>query len=742
MKLRGFAAFIAWLLLSVAALAVTPQFWENFTQEDLLLGDLDHMSLTPEGALFLSPACDMIFDTGEPYIFSMVRDGKGDLYVGTGDSGKVFEVDPQGNGSLFFQADEINVSAMALDGAGDLYVGTSPDGKVYKVTAPNQATEFFDPKEKYIWSLLFDDSGNLYVGTGGGGLVYKVAPNGEKSLFYTCADTHVICLNFDAEGNLLAGTSPSGLLVKISSEGKGFTLLDTPMQEVHSIVFDANGGIYATALSSSAVSAKSSAATAKVETTPELIPTLTVVAADSVTGRGSVSTTVPVSESTSKPPETTSAVYRISKEGSAETIYFSKTQTVFDSVAGKDGSLLLATGPKGRLLSLDSDGKVTVLSDTPEERLTRMVADGDTVYAGGSSQGKVFKLLPERAPSGAYQSKILDAGKNASWGKIFWNVTDNGKTRFEFFTRTGNTEKIDHSWSDWSQAYSGPGQQISSPAARFLQWRAVAKRNASGADIPPDLLGDIRIAYLQKNLRPQVTKIEVLPYGIEFQRQPTLNIGGVSLVAQAATPDGRSFNAPRERGKNNLNPVPQQVLQAGAQSFTWKAQDENQDTLDYSIYFRGEEEKDWKLLEKRYNDTFYTIHGTDLPDGTYRIKVVASDAPSNPADAFLTGELISHPFVVANTPPKLELESREVKNKRVSIRFRACVTAGNIATAEFSVDGGEWYLLYPVDGIADSDCELFSLSTPDLSVGEHLVGIRASDRYGNTGIAKEIFRIP
>ena len=479
-----------------------------------------------------------------------------------------------------------------------------------------------------------------------------------------------------------------------------------------------------------------------MKTTAAQSPTITVVASAGSSGRESVTAAIGAGESDAKPSETASAVYWISKEGSAETVYSSKTQTVFDSVATGDGSLLLATGPKGRLLSIDSDRKVTVLSDTSEERLTRMLADGDTIYAGASSQGKIFRFLPGRAPAGTFESKIMDAGQNASWGKIFWNVSGSGETRFEFFTRTGNAGKIDNSWSDWSRAYTRSGQQISGPDARYLQWRVAATPNDSPAGTSPDLLGNIRMAYLQKNLRPQVTEIEVLPYGIEFQRQPSLNIGGLSLAAQAVTADGRSFNAPRERGKDKPNPMPQQVLQPGAQSFTWEAQDENQDSLEYSIYFKGESETDWKRVEEEYTDTFYTVHGTDLPDGTYRLKIVASDAPGNPPDAYLTGELVSRPFVIANTPPSLEIQSREVQDKKVSVRFRACVPAGNIATAEFSVDGGRWYLLHPSDGIADSDCELFLLSTPDLSVGEHLIAIRASDRYGNTGVAKEIHRIP
>ena len=81
---------------------------------------------------------------------------------------------------------------------------------------------------------------------------------------------------------------------------------------------------------------------------------------------------------------------------------------------------------------------------------------------------------------------------------------------------------------------------------------------------------------------------------------------------------------------------------------------------------------------------------------------MASDAPSNPYDRFLVGELISDPFVIANAVPQIEVTANKTSGKKVEVQFRARVLTGRIATAEFSIDGGEWFLIFPVDGIADS----------------------------------------
>ncbi len=234
----------------------------------------------------------------------------------------------------------------------------------------------------------------------------------------------------------------------------------------------------------------------------------------------------------------------------------------------------------------------------------------------------------------------------------------------------------------------------------------------------------------------------MLQSGIALQKTPSLQTGTVSVNLTSSGTDGPPLNAPRERGKEKQPLAPRQIIQPGAQSFTWKATDDNDDALEYSLYFKGDGESDWKLLEKKLTDTFFTLESASLPDGLYTLKVVASDAPSNPYGKFLIGELVSRPFVVTNSTPQLEVSRHRVDGKRVEVQFNATVTAGRIASAEFSIDGGEWFLVFPEDGIADSAQESFRITTPELSTGEHVIGLRAGDANGTTGTAKLVVRIP
>ena len=251
----------------------------------------------------------------------------------------------------------------------------------------------------------------------------------------------------------------------------------------------------------------------------------------------------------------------------------------------------------------------------------------------------------------------------------------------------------------------------------------------------------MQIAYLQQNLRPQVVSITPLPYGVALQKTPSLQIGTLILSTYLERSRPRS-TLPGSAARSGSRSPRGRCCSREPSPFTWKASDDNDDDLVYSIYFRGDGESDWKLLEKRLTDTFYTLDGAALPDGIYTLKVVASDAESNPYGKFLIGELISKPFVISNSTPLVEVSGNKVQGERVEAQFRSRVATGRIATGEFSVDGGEWFLVFPTDGIADSAQEDFQFQTAELAAGEHIIGVRSSDANGNTGTAKIVVRIP
>jgi len=139
-----------------------------------------------------------------------------------------------------------------------------------------------------------------------------------------------------------------------------------------------------------------------------------------------------------------------------------------------------------------------------------------------------------------------------------------------------------------------------------------------------------------------------------------------------------------------------------------------------------------------------------MPDGAYYLKIVATDAQSNPPAQALTVERESERFEVDNTPPVIDhLEATPATSRTgslpamqtVLIRFEAHDDATSIERAQYSVDGGDWTLVAPDHKISDSPKEHYQFSVPAGSAGEHTIAVRAYDRFENVGSAKTTFTI-
>jgi len=176
--------------------------------------------------------------------------------------------------------------------------------------------------------------------------------------------------------------------------------------------------------------------------------------------------------------------------------------------------------------------------------------------------------------------------------------------------------------------------------------------------------------------------------------------------------------------------APRRLFQRGARSFQWQAEDRNGDTLEYAIYYRPLNETTFRLLKDKLRDNFYTIDGATLADGRYLIKIVASDAPDNPLGQSLSGERLSEPVDIDNTPPVLRVTSPANGTRVV---FEVDDSTGKIRKGDLSLDGSPWTPVFPDDGIADSGRERYSVDLPALAPGEHTVSLRAFDGSGNVG---------
>jgi hypothetical protein len=173
---------------------------------------------------------------------------------------------------------------------------------------------------------------------------------------------------------------------------------------------------------------------------------------------------------------------------------------------------------------------------------------------------------------------------------------------------------------------------------------------------------------------------------------------------------------------------------------SWQADDPDGDKLVYEVAFRGEGEREWKLLKKDVHDSSLMIDGDALADGRYYFKVTASDREANAPAAAKEADLTSSPVLIDNTPPVIHITSNKRVGGALDLAFEAADSTSALRRAEYSIDAASWIPVAPVDGILDSPSEEFRLHLDGVPAGEHLLVIRVADSGGNTGLAKVILR--
>src|SRR5579884_3650358 len=533
---RKSVVLLAAMALAVDCLAVETKYWQQSDQSDFEKGTLTQLSLRSDGRLFLAPALTELFDTATPYLWSVARDSRGYLYAGGGGTGggtaTLFEIAPDGQARKLVELNGLEIHAVAVSRNDDIFAATSPDGQVWRVTRDGKAQPFFNPKTKYIWALAFDSKDNLYVATGDKGEIFRVTPQGQGSLFFNTEETHARSLAVDANDNLIVGTDPSGLVIRVSPEGKGFILYQTAKREITSVAIAPNGSIYAagTGTRTSTISpppptaalppitAMHPEATPSPTPSPAPAPTHGTITIEPTPGAQPYTPTMAVSAGGSD-------VYRVDPDGSPRRVWTNAHALVYAIAFDSDGHPLLGTGNSGRIYRLDSDVLSTILLDMPPTQITGFTAGpAGTLYAVTGNIGKIYRVGPGLARSGTYQSEVLDGGEFSRWGR-FSIQADNARGRIAVFTRSGNLNRTQNNWSDWApvkltrdpqcgNCQSGP---VASPSARFMQYKL--ELESTGASAGGRTLPDVAVvtlAYLPRNVAPQIEQVEMTPANYRF----------------------------------------------------------------------------------------------------------------------------------------------------------------------------------------------------------------------------------
>jgi hypothetical protein len=242
------------------------------------------------------------FAPGTKYIWDLVLDKAGNVYVATGDRGEIYKVTPNGEHSLFFKSDDTHIRVLALDAQGNLIAGTDGSGLVYRISPAGDGFVLYSAPKKEITALALDHDGNIYAaGVGekrasayaspagastatsmgansadssgpsapgtagsappstshvasfpfsggnssGGSDVYRIASDGSPSRVWTSHDDIVYALAFDSHNELLAGTGNRGHIFAIEEQDEFSDLLKAPASQITGFAKAPGGGLYA-----------------------------------------------------------------------------------------------------------------------------------------------------------------------------------------------------------------------------------------------------------------------------------------------------------------------------------------------------------------------------------------------------------------------------------------------------------------------------------------------------------------
>ena len=738
--------------LSTLAFTEGTRTWEQSKFEELIKGTPKGVALRSEGGLELAPAFKTVATTPSTYIWSIASDKAGNIYAAAGSPARVYRITPDGQITTIFEPQELQVQSLAVDKSGIVYAATAPDGKVYRLEPARtesgkgakadaksswSATPYFDPESKYIWDIVLDSAGALYVATGDHGEIFKVSPKGQHSLFFKSDEVHIRVLALDPKGNLIAGSDGSGLIYRIAPNGEAFVLYSTPKKEITALAIDAAGNIYAAATGEK-----------RSGTLPPQMGIMIVNPAPNqpAPGGNASPATAPAPPAMSFPAPGIGAsggseIYRIAPDGAPSRLWTSHEDLVYALGFDQHGRLIAGTGNRGHIFAINGIEDFTDLVKASATQVTAFAAvPGGGLYASGSNLGKIFLLGSELESEGTYESDVFDAHIFSLWGRA--TMRSVGNSNIELYARSGNVDNPDRNWSPWTRVDLTAGSELKVPPARFVQWKSVLR-----AGNPAPRIDDVLLNYLPKNVAPEIDDITVQP-GYHYQPIPHVTNAEASASGQ-----------PR------FDPVPTAVRDRDSVAIRWSAHDDNDDQLVYTVYYRGDGEARWLLLKNDLSDRYYSFDASLLPDGGYTVKVIASDAPSHSPGEALYAERVSSRFEVDSTPPVIdnlsatldenaldEKKAGKQIDKQIHVHFRAADSFSPIKRAEYSLDGGDWQFVEPVGQLSDAKTEDYDFRVPvplpgaapammaESTANDHVVVVRAYDRFDNLATAKTVIR--
>lgn len=725
------------------------------------------------------------------HIQAITADNHGNIFAGTIPSGTIYKINSEMKTSLFCSLPELYIWDMAVDNSGQLFAATGNMGRIYKISEHGDAEVILDSEAAHILDLEINDNNDIFACSEPLGLIYKITPQGNVSVLYDAKEDEVHCLTLGRNGALYAGTASNwkphipaaqGDMSKIMAGLSDKTSDFFPNVEEYGLTADGKSW------ADFGLVVEPQTVQPLVDHLSENDPDLAVEPQNAEDEKAKDQTTVagmffPFDNLPTRP----NVVYEILPNGNAKLILELDNVFVFSLIFDEKNSIYAGTGNEAAIYQIElalnaftSNGSTSnglplrvgieclpieqtqdnvnpfdgnaqehvaaLFHPKSSQVLSLIKTDNDAFYAGTGNNGSVFKVSNEFSTSGIYESPVHDASINSRWGRISWDADIVKGTMITLFTRTGNSQTPDCTWSDWEpirwegiqcQPIQWKGIQyqtplieglescrsersgvILSPQARFIQYRAEFTTINNHAT--PVLKG-VSISYLPDNQAPKIASVNIK--NDNKDSQPTSSDRPKNDRIEI-----KPLHTPSDRNNNQKGNYAKKLI-------TWDVQEPDNDQLLFDLYFKKAGEMNWQPLARDIRGkNIYTWETNSIADGKYQIKISASDILSNPKEKALQSALISQPFPIDNTRPVItDIRVLNTEDGGCKVTGTASDNMSNISSMQYSVDAGDLGSVFPADQLFDYKNEVFQFTALELTKGQHTVIINAIDSENNIG---------
>lgn len=715
--------FLLPALLVSAALAAGPVYWD--WPEGRGFAELERQGLTldQDGHLVRGLDSRDVGPAGPEVFWTLADDGQGGAYLGSGHGGEIYHLDRDGGQLLVAQLEGTEVFSVLALGKGVLLAGCGPDGHLYRVDGQGKTELLGQVGGGYIWALARrPGTQEVWLACGSPAAVWRLDGSGQLQQVCTLPAQNCLALEFTEAGELLLGTQGPGLVCRLDPRRpqQPDVIFQTPQDEVRQFATGPEEGLFFLSLNSGDESGVDDVRVGNGKGGQEAVNLLSFF------------------EPSRENAPARSALYRL--DGNRVEAWWSSDLDLM-KVAWSERWGWLAGGPLDEAAGqaflhrlTGTAGHQPLLSWPGGDLLDILVlpgGDGQRILVAQAHPGTVHEvgLFAEERP--AALSPPLDAGQMVQWGRLRFS-SQGQADGLRWSARTGNHAVPDHSWSDWSAAWDDPDHALELPAGRFLQWKV---EFPSGKELA---VTGVSVSAWQDNLRPVVRDLVL-------EKVKGISLGGMMNGSENVTQSFRS-GLKAEFSRNSQRSEQADGARAAStrpvRVFSWQGQDPNGDRLVYRLEYATAGRQNWREIIGRTEETLGSWDTSDVPDGTYRVRVTATDDQDNPLDLALSSHAETGSITVDNTPPVIKGFTLKAKPGGFSVQLTAEDTRSSLAGAVIQLPDGTRQRLDPVDRICDSRQEKFAATVSWPQAGLAQVGlpwavrVEVRDLAGNLAAAE------